>query len=167
MTVTRTRDGVPSWDGSPATWAEFKRSALLYVQSTKYENRYLCGPRLAAELTGPARASITHKRSTWLAAPDGVEKLLLHLQSAISEPILPEVGNALRAYFRQLKRKKGETMTAFCVRHREEYEKACRALTRMMGSRKAGLQRGSMSHSSSRRSSWWEGEPGDRASNPA
>ena len=154
MTVSKSRDGVPTWDGSPSTWAEYRRAALLYVQTTKWENRYLCGPRLAAELSGPAKASIANKRASWLSNEQGVDRLLRHLQEVISEPILPEVGNALRSYFRQLRRRKGETMTAFCVRHREEYEKACRALTRMLGSRKSGLRADTLATTSSRRSSW-------------
>ena len=132
MTVTKGKDGIPSWNGEPSTWLEYKRAAQLYVETTKWENRYLCGPRLCAELSGSARASIVGKKASWLSHVDGVNRLLKHLQQAISEPVLPEVGNALRAYFRNLKRRRGETMTSFCVRHREEYEKACRALTRMV-----------------------------------
>ena len=56
--------------------------------------------------------------------PRGVNRLLQHLQNAISEPVLPEVGNTSRAYFKHLRRPKGETMTSFCVRHREEYNRA-------------------------------------------
>ena len=102
-------------------WTTYRRSALLFVESTKWENRYLCGPRLASELTGPAKASIASKKPTWLSHENGVARLLKHLQEVISEPILPEVGNALRSYFRTLRRKKGETITSFCVMHREEY----------------------------------------------
>ena len=155
MVVGKSREGVPTWDGDPSTWTTYRRSALLFVESTKWENRYLCGPRLASELTGPAKASIASKKPTWLSHENGVARLLKHLQEVISEPILPEVGNALRSYFRTLRRKRGETMTSFCVRHREEYEKACRALTRMMGSQKHGLQRDHDGRTSSQRSSWW------------
>ena len=154
MTVGRTRDGVPTWSGDPATWEEYRRAALLYVQATKWENRYLCGPRLASELTGAAKAAITNKKASWLACDDGVARLLRHLQEVVSEPVLPEVGNALRGYFKTLRRKRGETITAFCVRHREKYEKACRALTRML--RDQGSQKDSKAAVSSfgRRGSW-------------
>ena len=154
MVVGKSREGIPTWDGDPSTWTTYRRSALLFVESTKWENRYLCGPRLASELTGPAKASIASKKPTWLSHEHGVTRLLKHLEEAISEPILPEVGNALRSYFRTLRRKRGETMTSFCVRHREEYEKACRALTRMMGSQKHGLGRDQGSRTSSRWSCW-------------
>lgn len=55
-----------------------------------------------------------------------------YLQSAIGEPALPEVGNFIRQYFKILKRKRGESMLLFCVRHREEYECMCRALARIL-----------------------------------
>ena len=130
--VTRTKEGVPGWSGEPSSWAEYKTAARLYVASTKYEARYTCGPRLAAELSGAAKTAIMGQRSTWLSEPNGAEKLLKHLQQTIGEPALPEVGNFMRQYFRVLRRRRGETMTAFCVRHREEYDKMCRALGRMI-----------------------------------
>ena len=153
MTVTRSRDGVPGWNGDPSSWLEYRRAALWYVEATKWENRYLCGPRLATELSGSARASIANKKPQWLSHEQGVHRLLKHLQVTISEPVLPEVGNALRAYFRQLKRKRGESMTAFCVRHREEYEKVCKALSRMLHERP--LPPRQPHDSSSRRASWF------------
>ena len=154
MVVGKSRDGVPTWSGDPSTWDEYRRAALLFVETTKWSNRYLCGPRLAAELSGAAKASIVGKKSTWLSHDKGVHRLLQHLQEAISEPVLPEVGNALRTYFKSLRRKRGESMTGFCVRHREEYEKACRALTRMMGSQKPDLGKNMFPKNASRRSSW-------------
>ena len=156
MVVGRSREGIPTWNCDPATWAEYRRAALLFVETTKWSNRYLCGPRLASELTGPAKASIVSKKSTWLSHENGVSRLLKHLEQAISQPVLPEVGNALRTYFKSLRRKQGESMTSFCVRHREEYEKACRALTRMMGSQKSDLGKSKAGRLSSRRSSWQE-----------
>ena len=141
MTVTRSRDGIPSWNGGSTSWSEYRRAALLYVETTKWESRYLCGPRLASELTGPARTSIANKKPSWLSTPEGVNRLLLHLQNAISEPVLPEVGNTLRAYFKHLRRRKGETMTSFCVRHREEYDRVCRALSRMVKTQQADVQK--------------------------
>lgn len=132
MTVSRTKDGVPGWTGDPSTWQEYKQAARLYVASTKLETRYTCGPRLAAELSGAARTAISGKRAQWLSDSQGAETLLSHLQSAIGEPALPEVGNFMRQYFKILKRKRGESMSSFCVRHREEYERMCRALARML-----------------------------------
>ena len=123
--MSRNREGVPGWNGDPSSWLEFKQAARLFVASTKYENRYTCGPKIAAELTGAAKTAITGKRSTWLSEPQGAERLLEFLQQSIGEPALPEVGNYMRQYFKVLRRRRGEAMSAFCVRHREEYERMC------------------------------------------
>ena len=127
------------------------KGGLALCGDNQVGDRYLCGPRLASELTGPARASIANKKAQWLSTPDGVHRLLKHLQGAISEPVLPEVGNTLRAYFKHLRRRKGETMTSFCVRHREEYERVCRALSRMVKDQKPHV---SDKRTRSRRTSW-------------
>ena len=137
--VTRTKDGVPGWNGDPSTWLEFKQAARLYVASTKIESRYTCGPKIAAELSGAAKTAIMGKKAHWLSDASGVETLLKHLQVTIGEPALPEVGNFLRLYFKTLRRQKGESMTAFCVRHREEYEKMCRSLARMIKEQKKDM----------------------------
>ena len=108
--ITRTKDGVPGWNGEPST--EYKAAARLYVASTKVELRYTCGLKLAAELGGSARTAIIGQKSSWLQEPQGAEKLLSHLQKVIEEPALPEVGNFMRQYFRVLRRRKGESMTS-------------------------------------------------------
>ena len=48
----------------------------------------------------------------------------------MSEPALPEIANHLKVYFKMLRRRRGEAMSAFCVRHRQEYTRTCKALTR-------------------------------------
>lgn len=136
MTVTKGKDNIPGWDGNPATWTEYRKAAQLYEETVKWESRYLCGPRLAAELSGAAKAAISNKKKGWLSHSNGVDKLLRCLRSSMSEPALPEIANQLRAYFKVLRRRRGESMAAFCVRHREEYAKTCKALTRVMKERK-------------------------------
>ena len=34
MTVTRNKDGVPTWTGDPITWQEYERTALPHVETT-------------------------------------------------------------------------------------------------------------------------------------
>lgn len=104
----------------------------MYEDTVKWESRYLCGPRLASELTGAAKAAISNKKRGWLSTTNGVAKLLNCLRETMSEPALPEIANQLRTYFRLFRRRKGEAMTAFCARHREEYARTCKALTRVM-----------------------------------
>ena len=130
--ISKNKEGVPSWNGEPSLWGEYRSAARLFVASTKYELRYTCGPKLASELTGSAKTAVMGQKSSWLSDPQGAERLLKHLQKVIGEPALPEVGNFMRQYFKVLRRKQGETMSSFCVRHRDEYEKMCRALGRIV-----------------------------------
>jgi len=153
MTVTRGKDNVPSWDGSPATWSEYRKAAYMYEETVKWENRYLCGPRLANELTGSAKAAIANKKRGWLSHQDGVAKLLKSLRSVMSEPALPEIANQLKVYFKMLRRRRGEAMSAFCVRHREEYTRTCKALTRVMREQRTLQDQGKTAWHSGRRAS--------------
>ena len=137
MTVTKSKDGTPAWDGTPSTWSEYRRAAYMYEETVKWESRYLCGPRLAAELTGAARTAIANKKRGWLSSQDGVGKLLRCLKETMSEPALPEISNQPKTYFKLLRRRRGESMVSFCVRHREEYARTCKALTRVMREQKS------------------------------
>ena len=159
MTVTKGKDNIPSWDGNPASWTEYRKAAYLYEETVKWENRYLCGPRLAAELSGAAKAAISNKKRGWLSREDGVEKLMKCLKEAMSEPALPEIANQLRAYFKVLRRRRGESMAAFCVRHREEYARTCKALTRVMKEQRQLGQQGPQAWHSGRRNSQGSMEP--------
>ena len=66
MTITRSKHGVPQWDGDPATIAEFKDEALLYEATVKRSERETVVPRLCAELTGQAKAAIKEAPSSEL-----------------------------------------------------------------------------------------------------
>ena len=51
--IERTKEGVPCWDGNAATFQEYSELAGHWEQSVAHHKRYLCGPKLQAELTGP------------------------------------------------------------------------------------------------------------------
>ena len=105
--LTRTKDGVPGWNGDPSTWLEFKQAARLYVASTKIESRYTCGSKIAAELSGAAKTAIMGKKLHWLSEASGVETLLKHLQETIGEPAQ---GTSLWQGLKMLFELIGETM---------------------------------------------------------
>lgn len=106
MTVSKEKDGIPGGDGNPS-WSEYKRAAF-FCMRTRSSGRIqiFVWPRLAAELSGAAKAAIGNKKRGWLSRSDGVEKLIHCLRD--------------------------ETKSAFCVRHREDYARTCKALTRVM-----------------------------------
>ncbi len=71
----------------------------------------------------------------------------------MSEPALPEIANQLKVYFKTLRRRRGEAMSAFCVRHREEHTRTCKALTRVMREQKTLQSQGKAAWHSGRRAS--------------
>ena len=89
------------------------RRGRQYVEETEIQARYLCGPRLEAQLTSRG----------WLSQEHGVEALLRFLRTHCANLALPDMGSHLWAYFYKLKRKKYEPMASWCTRYRNEYTK--------------------------------------------
>eukprot|EP00974_Lingulodinium_polyedra_P041925 4025090-Lingulodinium_polyedra.AAC.1 len=48
---------VPAWDGRPETFERYKEDGAIYVEGTKYADRYLCVPRMIRKLKGAARTA--------------------------------------------------------------------------------------------------------------
>ena len=104
----------------------------MWEQGIKYENRYLCGPRLAGELTGAAQRMIVGKPPTWVSFNGGVEVFLRHLRESLGKPQIPEATEYLNKYFRGSKRRVGEGINDYITRKMETYWRACQALKRVM-----------------------------------
>ena len=159
----RSKDGVPSWDGNANTFQAYEEQVLVWEQGVKYENRYLCGPRLCGELTGAAQRMIVGKEPTWVSFNGGVAIFLQHLRQSLGRPQIPEATEFLNKYFRNSRRRVGEGINDYITRKTETYWRACQALKRVMpASKKAapattswtGNHPGGGPGWSSRRSSW-------------
>eukprot|EP00439_Symbiodinium_sp_Y106_P044791 s8571_g5.t1 len=106
--VSRGRDGIPTWDGTPSSFEEYSEQCLNYEQSTPTYKRYLVGPKLVGELTGAAKRHIAGQPATWLSNDQGVAILLRHLRACLGRPQIPELTDRLTRYFRQGRRKPQE-----------------------------------------------------------
>ena len=104
------REKVPSWDGDPKTWRTYRRKALQYQECTKREDRYLCGPRLEARLTGRAEVAVERCTSGWLSRADGAERLMAWLERRCSRQAVPDVGQELETFLLKTRRRKLEPM---------------------------------------------------------
>ena len=65
---------VPKWNEEPSTLDAFKERVILYVLGTKKEERYLCGPRLLAQMDPerqPYKVVKSALTTTQLAAEGG------------------------------------------------------------------------------------------------
>ena len=132
--LPRSKDGVPTFDGSAEHLAMFKEEALAYLFTLEHHKRYLAGPRLAQGLTGVARTVIRKKLAIdpqWLAHPRGAYDLIEHLEQALGQPTLIQAAQHIQKFFYQLKRKRNETMTQWTSRHSEALWDASRALQRV------------------------------------
>ena len=129
--VSRTKDGVPTFDGTADKLNLYREEALQYLFTLEHHKRYLAGPRLAQALTGIARTVIRKRLAgdpQWLAHPRGAYDVLEHLERCIGQPSLLQASQHIQKFFYQLKRKRFESMTAWTNRHSEALWEASRAL---------------------------------------
>ncbi|CAE7708262.1 unnamed protein product [Symbiodinium sp. CCMP2456] len=155
---SKTKDGVPTWNGEAASFQDYEESALLWEQSVAVQKRYLCGPRLAAELGGAAKRLVVGKRANWLSHNNGVADLLNHLRSSLGRPQVSELTEHLSRYFKGSRKRPTEGMNEYITRKSEVYTRACQALRRV-APHQARATRTPM-RTTSRRSSWDYSEPG-------
>ena len=137
-TIQRNRDGVPMWNGDPTLLEEFAEACLRYEQTVVREKRYLCGPRIASELSGPAKRVLLGRPADWLSFDGGVRRLLEELRVGRGQPKVPEMSELLMKYFKGTKRTKGEGMSDYVTRKAEAYTRAQQSMARYLQEQKSG-----------------------------
>ena len=155
----KSKDGVPTWSGEASTFQDYEEAALLWEQSIAVQKRYLCGPRLAAELSGSARRLVAGKKPSWLSHNGGVTELLQHLRASLGRPQVSELTELLSKYFKGSRKRPTEGMNEYITRKSEVYMRACQALRRVAPHHKKG--NGTTARVGSRRSSWDHSAPSD------
>lgn len=123
-----TKDGVPIYDGTSENYVSYRRAALVYVETLEWRKRALAGPRLQAALEGSARTAVQHKMPGWVSHQEGAVVLLDFLKTQVQPPTLAEAGKMISRFFYSVKRRKGESMQQWLVRHDESLFEARRAL---------------------------------------
>ena len=139
--VARSKDGVPTWDGEAGSFNDFEEAALMWEQSIAVHKRYLCGPRLQAELTGSARRLVAGKPPAWVSHNQGVRELMHHLRSCLGKPQIAELSEYLNRYFKGSRRKPQETINDYVTRKCEVYLRAQQALRRVAPFQEKALPR--------------------------
>ncbi|CAE7455783.1 RE1 [Symbiodinium sp. CCMP2592] len=156
--ITRSKDGVPIWNGEASTFQEFEETALIWEQSIAMNKRYLCGPKLLAELTGAAKRLVAGKPHDWVSHSRGVRDLMKHLRACLGKPLVSDLTEHLNRYFKSSRRRPNETMNDYITRKCEVYLRACQALQRVLPhheERSAEAKpKGTPQWNTSRRSSW-------------
>ena len=124
---------VPKWNEEPSTLDAFEERVILYVLGTKKEERYLCGPRLLAQMDPerqPYKVVKSAVTTTQLSAECGATLVIAALRRALgARPILEAV-----RLFRQLtgvrdmRRQPGESMRKWTSRFEAFIKKTGKAL---------------------------------------
>ena len=144
-----TKDGVPIYDGSPELFVAFQRAALIYAETIEWKKRSLVGPRLQAALEGSAKMVVEHKSPGWISHPNGASQLLECLKQQVRAPTLAEAGRTMSRFFYGIKRRRGEGMAAWIVRHDEALLEAKRTLAEAIQEYGPGPKRSSLSRTPS------------------
>ena len=130
--VTKSKEGIPQWQGDPASYQDYEEQCLLYEQATPFHKRYLVGPRLIGELQGAARRLVVGKPADWVSYPGGVQVLLDSLRASLGKPKVSDLAEQLNKYFKQSKRRHHEAMGDYITKKCEAYLRAQQALRRVM-----------------------------------
>ena len=123
-----TKDGVPIFDGAPELFVSYQRAALNYCETVEWKKRGLVGPRLQAALEGSAKLAVEHMAPGWVSHEKGASQLLAYLKKQVRALTLAEAGRTMSRFFYGIKRRKGEGMAAWIVRHDEALLEAKRTL---------------------------------------
>ena len=116
---SKSKDGVPVWNGEASSYQDYEEAALLWEQSIAVQKRYLCGPRLAAELGGSATRLVVGKKANWLSHNNGVAELLQHLRTSLGRPQVAELTDHLSKYFKGSRKRPTEGMNDYITRKSE------------------------------------------------
>ncbi len=125
---------IPHWNGDPMTFAAYENRAKLYIEGTKWNERCLCGPRLAGKLTDATASAVEGlqtRRPGCLNEATGAAKLLKYLFKKLCKLVVPDFGNHLETFFFQVRRRRNEGMAAWCIRFRRDYDQLRKVLKRL------------------------------------
>ena len=89
---------IPGWDGEADTYFSCARRVRQF-REPRYKKKYLCGPRLEAQLIGRAESAVEGCRPGWLSHEHGVETLLRFLKTHCAKLALPDMGSHLQEFF--------------------------------------------------------------------
>ena len=106
---------VPKWNEQPSTLDAFEERVILYVLGTKKEERYLCGPRLLAQMDSerqPYKVVKSAVTTTQLAAEGGATLVIAALRRALGARPIQEAVRLFRQLMglRDMTRQPGESM---------------------------------------------------------
>ena len=124
---------VPTWNEEPSTLDAFEERVILYVLGTKKEERYLCGPRLLAQIDPerqPYKVVKSSVTTTQLAVEGGATLVIAALRRALGARPIQEAVRLFRHLvgLRDMRRQPGESMRKWTSRFEAFIKKTGKAL---------------------------------------
>ena len=124
---------VPKWNEEPRTLDAFEERVILYVLGTNKEERYLCGPRLLAQMDPerqPYKVVKSAVTTTQLAAEGGATLVIAALRRALGARPIQEAVRLFRHLMglRDMRRQSGESMRKWTSRFEAFIKKTGKAL---------------------------------------
>ena len=124
---------VPKWNEEPSNLDAFEERVILYVLGTKKEERYLCGPRLLAQMDPerqPYKVVKSAVTTTQLAAESGATLVIAALRRALGARPIQEAVRLFRQLMglRDTRRQPGESMRKWTSRFEAFIKKTGKAL---------------------------------------
>jgi len=131
---------IPTWDGEPSKFDEFKQRVRLHVLGTRQNERALITARIAGSLTGKAWQiveDLPEEKKEEMLCTGTCDLLLEFLKESLMDSAVPEAGRFVREYLYKFRRAKSESMKLYVQRHRTllgKLEKAMRLVEQSQAS---------------------------------
>lgn len=132
---------IPTWDGEPSKFDEFKQRVRLHVLGTRQNERALITARIAGSLTGKAWQiveDLPEERKEEMLCTGTCDLLLEFLKESLMDSAVPEAGRFVREYLYKFRRAKSESMKLYVQRHRTLLGKLEKSM-RLVEQNKAGF----------------------------
>ena len=131
---------MPSWNGNPFEFEDYKIGCERLVDGTKDEDQHLLGPRLAARLTGQAwlwQQDVDLDR-TKLRAKNGVDYLMDFLKGKQDGDRHEDMGKSFGEYLYVHHRAPGQGLTQYTTDTKKLIKKTEQSLKKALEAEKPG-----------------------------
>ncbi|CAK0867947.1 unnamed protein product, partial [Prorocentrum cordatum] len=133
----KSKDAIPEWDGNPGRWRHFETAVKWFPRTLKRQERDLAANRIIGRMLQSKTIAIRTFATT--LDPDRYENPnghILLLDDLRSSPLgklpIPDAAHKIKHYYKDFKRRKGETVGALLIREQDCYSEMVQALERLL-----------------------------------
>ncbi|CAK0832874.1 unnamed protein product [Prorocentrum cordatum] len=133
----KAKDAIPEWDGDPGRWRHFETAVKWFPRTLKRQDRDLAANRIIGRMLQSKTIAIRTFATT--LDPDRYENPNGHLlllddlrNSPLGKLPIPDAAHKIKHYYKDFKRRKGETVGALLIREQDCYSEMVQALERLL-----------------------------------